>query len=322
MGAGASGAILMALGEGPLRTKELTERIAGYAPRTVYRYSTRLTEIGVIARDEQPGVPSKVVHRLTEPGGRELYKLVNAYASASLGRHPSGGIGAPEWESLTLVADLWESGMLDELNRGSKTLTELARGDHGLSFHQVSRRAGLFVQGGFIDGTVEGNRRRRYAATAKARRVMGLIAGIGRWRQRYVEPKGGLGLSVGEAAGLMRTVLPLIVLPDHSGKSFELRIVSEGGRKADEEPVWGDVGTEGVVVNRLSPLELVDSSARGNVAAWVDSLLDGPRNGLKTNGDSALIDDCLRQLHAALWSNGNGSASTVAEAVAGGRDGA
>ncbi|HKF83826.1 MAG TPA: winged helix-turn-helix transcriptional regulator [Solirubrobacterales bacterium] len=321
LGAGASGAILMTLGERPLRTKELTRRITGYAPRTVYRYATRLTEAGVIDRDEEPGVPSKVTHSLAEPGGRDLFELVDAYANASLRRLPSGEIAAPEWGSLGWVADLWESRMLEELNHEPKTLTELARGEHGLSFHQVSRRVALLARGGFIEEIPADGGRKRYALTGKARRAGGLIAGIGRWRRRHVVTEGS-GLSVDEAAGVMRVVLPLIVLPDHVGKSFELRIASAGEKEAGEEPVWGDVGGDGAVVNCRSPLESTDSSARGNVAAWVDSLLDGPRNGLKTKGDSALIGDCLRQLHEALWSNGAGSAPAAAEAVAGGRDGA
>src|SRR5690242_11597572 len=64
LSAGASGAILMALGPGPLRTKALTGRVRGYTPRTVYRYASKLTELGVIERQEEPGVPSKVVHSL------------------------------------------------------------------------------------------------------------------------------------------------------------------------------------------------------------------------------------------------------------------
>src|SRR5215212_1116746 len=71
LGAGATGAILMALGEGPLRTKELTQRVPGYAPRTIYRYSGKLAELDVIEREEEPGVPSKVVHTLTEDCGSE-----------------------------------------------------------------------------------------------------------------------------------------------------------------------------------------------------------------------------------------------------------
>src|SRR5215204_4010072 len=118
LGAGASGSILMALRGGPLRTKELTERVPGYAPRTIYRYAAKLRELGFVEREDEPGVPSKVVHRLTDPDGRELAELVDAYADASLGRLPNGEIGAHEWGSFSLVADLWDSGMIEVLNMG------------------------------------------------------------------------------------------------------------------------------------------------------------------------------------------------------------
>jgi DNA-binding HxlR family transcriptional regulator len=145
----------MALGEGPLRTKELTERVRGYTPRTVYRYASKLNELGVIERQEEPGVPSKVVHSLTDPCGRELHGLVDA--DASLTRLPGGEIDAHAWGSLGLLADLWESGMIEALNFGPRSPTELARGEHGLSYHQVNRRAGLFAIGG-------SSRRRRSSA--------------------------------------------------------------------------------------------------------------------------------------------------------------
>jgi DNA-binding HxlR family transcriptional regulator len=105
LSAGASGAILMALGDRPLRTKELTEHVPGYAPRTVYRYASKLAELGVIERHEKPGVPSKVVHNLTDPCGRELYELVEAYAHASMTRLPNAQIDAHDWGSLRLLAD-------------------------------------------------------------------------------------------------------------------------------------------------------------------------------------------------------------------------
>jgi len=314
----------MALGEGSLRTMELTERVAGYSPRTVYRYATRLTESGLIDRDEEQGVPSKVVHRLSDPHGRELYELLNAYASSAMNPLPNGQIGGAEWAALALVAEMWEAEMIDQLNLGPKSLTELARGEHGLSFHQVSRRASLFTASGLIREIPEGGRHRRYALTEKSRRVMGLLAGIGRWRRRHVVPKGSSGLSTGEAAGLMRAALPLVALPGHAGKSFELRIAPLGADGTGAEPVWGGVEADGSVDNRSTALEGVDGAAHGSVAAWVDSVLDGPNGGLEVNGDEALIDDCLRNLHASLWrnGNGNGSAPAAAKAVAGGGDGA
>jgi DNA-binding HxlR family transcriptional regulator len=313
LSAGASGAILMALGEGSLRTKELTARIAGYAPRTIYRYSAKLARLGLVDRDEEPGVPSKVVHTLSEPG-RELFDLLATYASASLKRLPNGEIAAPEWGALAGVADFWETGILDALSHEPRSLTELAHRDHGLSFHQISRRAALLSRDGFIEVATGSGRGRRYTLTPKARRVTGLIAGIGRWRRRYVVAEGS-GLSAAEAAGLMRTALPLVALPDHGGKRFELRIAPVGERTA-AEPVWAAVEGGGAIVSCPDPPEEVDSAAHGEVTAWVDSVLDGPRNGLEVDGDSRLIADCLQQLHATLWPNGNSSAAAAAEAVA------
>lgn len=321
LGAGASGPILMALGEGPLRTMELTARVDGYSPRTVYRYATRLTELGLIDREEEESVPSKVVHSLSSPRGRELYELMAAYADVAMTRLPGGEIGGAEWGALALVAELWESGMIEELNLGAKSLTELTHGEHGLSFHQVSRRASLFTRSGFIEEIVGTGRYRRYALTEKTRRAMGLIAGIGRWRRRHVVPEGSSGLSADEAAGLMRTALPLVALPDHAGKSFELRIAPAEG-SGSEEPVWGGVEADGSVASRAAALERVDGVAHGGVSTWVDSVLDGPNGGLDVDGDSALIADCLRSLHASLWRDGNGLTAAPAEAVAGGGDGA
>jgi DNA-binding HxlR family transcriptional regulator len=316
LGAGASGSILMALRDGPLRTKGLTERVPGYAPRTIYRYAARLAELGVVEREEEPGVPSKVVHRLTEPCGRELAELVDAYADASLGRLPSGEIGAHEWGSFALVADLWESGMIEALNLGSRSLTELSQADHDLSFHQVSRRASLFSISGFLEEAAEGNRRRRFALTEKARRAMALIAGIGRWRRRHLAPIGTAGLTSGEVAGLLRAVLPLVSLPEHRGMSLELRVSPRGGSGADEERVWVQVGSDGAVVGCPAPNGDADCVGFGQVGDWVDAVLDGPQKELSARGDARLLDECLRQLHLVLWGQAPDPLADAATAAA------
>lgn len=301
LGAGASGSIMMALRARPLRTKELTERVPGYAPRTIYRYSAKLAELGMVEREEEPGVPSKVVHRLTEPSGRELADLIDAYADASLGRLPNGEIGAHEWGSFALVADLWESGMVAALREGPRSLTELSQGDHDLSFHQVSRRASLFAISGFIEETTEGTRYRRFALTEKSRRAMALIAGLGRWRRRHVVPKGTAGLTSGEVAGVIQALLPLVALPEHRGKGLELRISPRGGSGAEEETVWAEIGPAGVLASCLEPAGKIDAVACGQVSTWVDAVLDGPGKGLSTKGDARLLDECLRRLHSVLW---------------------
>lgn len=300
LGAGASGAILMALGEGPLRTKELTERVRGYAPRTVYRYASKLTELGVIERHEEPGVPSKVVHNLTRPCGQELHELVEAYATASWTRLAGGEVDAHGWGSLGLLADLWESGMIEELNLEPRSLTELARGNHGLSYHQVSRRATLFAIGGFVQEVPSSGRRRCVGLTDKARRAMALVAGIGRWRRRYVVSDGEAGLDVGEVAGLLRATLPLVSLPEHPEKSLRIDILSSNGTKG-EETVWGRVEGDGTLVSHAEPEAEADARAEGKSTAWVDAVLDGPPLSVSAQDDEGLIEACVGRLHAVLW---------------------
>lgn len=305
LSAGASGAILMALGDGRLRTKELTEQVRGYTPRTVYRYTSKLTEIGVIERREEPGVPSKVIHSLTQPGGQELHSLMEAYAEASLSRLPSGEIDAHAWGSLALLADLWESGMINELNFGPCSLTELARGPHGLSYHQVSRRANLLAIGGFVHELSAGGRRRRsYVLTDKARRAMALVAGIGRWRRRHALSGGKAGLNAGEAAAALRTALPLVALPEHGGKNFGIGVA--------EEDVWASIKPDGSVLSSASAPADLDGHVRGEAKTWVDTLLDGPSEDLVVEGDSHLIRTCFSRLHAALWTKWPGSSGLAA----------
>jgi DNA-binding HxlR family transcriptional regulator len=301
LGAGASGAILMALGEGPLRTKELTERVPGYTPRTIYRYSSKLVEIGVLERHEEVGVPSKVTHTLTKPQGRELHELVTAYADISFTRLSDGRIDAHAWGSLAMLAELWESGLIEAVNLGPKSPSELARLEHGLSYHQVNRRAGLFAIGGFLREETGRGRQRVYTLTDTARRGMALIAGVGRWRRRYVVPKGTSGLTAREAGGVLRTALPLVSLPRHGGKSLGIEIAPLSKKRDEADAVWAMVETGGNVLSCEGPLAEVDGQVRGKVPALVDTILDGPRNGLRLEGDEHLITTCFERLHSILW---------------------
>ncbi|HET7418618.1 MAG TPA: winged helix-turn-helix transcriptional regulator [Solirubrobacterales bacterium] len=321
LGAGATGPILMALGDGPLRTKELTRRVPGYTPRTVYRYSGKLAGLGVIAREEEPGVPSKVVHSLTEPCGRELHDLVHAYADASLTRMNNGELDAHAWSSLALLADLWESGMLEQLNSGPKSPTELARGDHGLSYHQVNRRAGLFAIAGFLHESSSAGNGRSYSLTDKARRAMALVAAVGRWRRRYVVSNGGAGLTPREAGGLLRTILPLVALPEYAEKSFGIDIVPVDDGSSEREEVWARIGPEGQVIVCAAPPAELDVRAQGSVSTLGDAFLNGRCvEGLHVEGDQGLIQDWLERSHSSLWARLAEVSPTPAEAVAGGRD--
>ncbi|HEU5106391.1 MAG TPA: winged helix-turn-helix transcriptional regulator [Solirubrobacterales bacterium] len=299
---GATGAILMALGEGPLRTKGLTERVPGYAPRTIYRYAGKLAELEVIEREEEPGVPSKVVHALSDPCGTDLYTLVNRFADASLTRLPDGRIDAHAWASLGLLADLWEAGMVEELSCEARSPTELARGSHDLSYHQVNRRAGLFKTSGLLFETQGKGQRRCYGLTEKTRRKMGLIAGIARWRHHHVIGEGEEGITAKEMATVLKVALPLVKLPEHRNKCLRLSVFSEDDAAGSEgEAIWAEVGGDGVVHSCAEQPANADGWGRGKVGHWIPILLDGEIDGVLIGDDTGLVTDVVDGLHETLW---------------------
>lgn len=301
LGAGATGAILMALGEGSLRTKELTERVPGFAPRTIYRYAGKLAELDVIAREEEPGVPSKVVHSLTEGCGSELYELVNRYADASLTRLPDGRLDAHAWASVGHLGDLWETGMVEDLACEALSPTELAQGEHGLSYHQVNRRAGLFQASGLLTQWESPGRRRCYALTEKTRRKMGLLAAIARWRHRHVVAEDEEGMTAPEMATVLRAGLQLVALPDHKGKCLRLEVSSGDTGGPSRGEVWAEVETDGTVHSCASPPADPDGWGRGRVATWIPVLLDGRSEVVPADGEEKLVRDCLDALYETLW---------------------
>lgn len=302
LSAGAAGAILMALGEGPLRTKELTQRVPGYTPRTIYRYAGKLAELEVVEREEEPGVPSKVVHTLTSECGAELYELVNRFAGASMTRLPDGRIDAHAWATLGLVGELWETGMIEELSCDPRSPTELARGPHGLSYHQVNRRAGLFKTAGLLCEWQGAGNRRCYALTEKTRRTMGLIVGIAHWRHHHVVAEDEEGMTVAEMTTALKTALPLVKAGEHAGKQMKLGVIREDAPAgSDSEIVWAEIEEDGSLHTCAPPSDSEDAWARGRIANWIPAILDGDPSRVLIGGDEQLVDAVLTQLHEVLW---------------------
>jgi DNA-binding HxlR family transcriptional regulator len=302
LGSGAAGAILLAVGKGPLRTKELTQQIPGYSPRTIYRYTRKLEELEVLKREEEPGVPSKVVHTLTDPCGTELHDLMERFADASLTRLPDGRIDSRSWASLGLLADLWESGMVEELGYDQRSPTDIARRQHNLSYHQVNRRAGLFAIAGLLSEESGPGRRHCFALSEQARRSMGLVAGIGRWRHHHAVASDEEGMSAEEMARVLRISLPLVRLPQHAGKCLRLNVLATEAQHGDEgEAAWAEVEDDGSVHSCPDPTPVTDGWARGRIKHWVPVPLDGDSDRLLEGGDAELVGDCLSGLHEELW---------------------
>jgi DNA-binding HxlR family transcriptional regulator len=295
LSAGAAGAILLALDEGAMQTKVLTHRVRGYTARTIYRYLPRLARLGAVERDDRPGGAARVVHTLSQGGGTELCDLINRFATASMTHLPGGQVEPEAWASLGLLADLWEAGVVDELSQGPQSLAELARRLEALSYHQLNRRASRFKASGFFGETGRAERR-GYVLTDKARRTMGLIAGLGRWRRRH---RAGEGLSLEEMVTVLRVSLPLATSPRHAGKTMQVTVRGDAG--ATPRQLWAHVDKSGDVEVREAASDAeFDCWAEGSVDNWMAALIDG-KPPAKSGGEVEMVADCLTSLYEKLW---------------------
>jgi hypothetical protein len=109
------------------------------------------------------------------------------------------------------------------------------------------------------------------------------------------------GLTAREAGGVLRTALPLVALPRYEGKSLGIEIAPENAKRDEANAVWALVAAEGNVLSCEGPLDAVDGQARGKVSAVVNTILDGPHNGLRLEGDEEMVTTCFERLHSILW---------------------
>ena len=301
LGTGAGGPILMALGPRPLRTKALTERVPSFAPRTIYRYAAKLGELGVVDRHEEGEVPTTVTYCLTRGAGRDLFHLLNDYLTADWLRGPEGQIGEGAWTRLSLLGDLWDSGWIEQLSREPRSPTDLAEATDGLTFHQANRRAHLICSRGLLNHHTGRGRGVRYSLAEPARRGMGLVTALGRWRQRHRYSEGETGLTATEMTTLVRASLPLVEVPGNGGSKIKL---GAGGNESNgnggSQTLVAQVTGSGKVQLGKDPEVPVDAWILGTVNTWSRALLDGNRGRMRVGGDMKLVDAFLTGINEAL----------------------
>jgi hypothetical protein len=124
---------------------------------------------------------------------------------------------------------------------------------------------------------------------------MGLVAGLGRWRQRHVD---GVGLAVDEMATVLRVALPLVRVADDAGSLIRLSVAETQG---DPDLVlWAQVAEDGSVGIEEEPAAPADSWATGAVEEWMAALLDGEQK-VETGGDASVVERALADLYERLW---------------------
>jgi DNA-binding HxlR family transcriptional regulator len=302
VGSGANGPILKALGPRSLRTKKLTERVPTYAPRTVYRHARKLSDLGLIDREEVAGVPSTVIHSLSH-AGRDLYRLLESYATASAPWVSPPGTGDGIWTLCGLLGEMWTCRWVDEMTHGGRSATDLAEGTAGMTFHQVSRRTHQLMSWNLLyESPATHGQRKRYQLSDQTRQAMALVASLGRWRQQHVDGQAERGVTVGETAAVLRASLPLLKLPDHQERSIKLGVAGTTGPDGEcgSAALTAHVSGGGKV-RCVKEKTSEDAWALGSVETWLAALLDDDRGQLRAGGDLDLVDDCLKRLHEVLW---------------------
>lgn len=291
----------MALEAKPLRTKRLTERIPAYSPRTIYRQARKLTELGLIERQETGGVPSTVVYSLSDPAGRDLVRLLDSYGRALLPGSPASRGGEGFWTALGLIGSMWGSGWVDQLSQQGQSATELATMTDGLTFHQVSRRTQQLISWGLLSRSAPGQKK-RFHLTNHSRQGVAVVAAIARWREKHLLEDGERGMGAAEMAVVLRAGLPLFDLSAHPGATIKLGIV-------DAAEQLGSSGSETVSVKTeasgrircVKDSDEPDAWALGTVDGWFRAFLDGDRAAIRNGGDVQIVEPCLVQLYEAFW---------------------
>ncbi|HEY6145612.1 MAG TPA: hypothetical protein VIV13_05015 [Solirubrobacterales bacterium] len=251
--------ILAALGRRSAPTKQLAADIEGFSARSVYRSLAMLEAHLLVEREAGPYGRPGAANRLTE-AGRLLLECCPAQAP------------------LRPLGELWELGIVERLSDRPRPLLELVDRVEGLSYHQVRHRLIRFCETSLLADAPPEGRERHFRLTDTARRLIGVVAAVGRWRRLCSVDGSTPGLDVEEMAAVLRTLLPLTVLPerpvdfvvtepDHAVK------VTAGG---DREPA---------------------GSAVAAIDTWFAVLLDGNRGRVRVGGDLNLVDGCLTQLH-------------------------
>jgi len=303
IGSGAGGPILMALGTGPLRTQQLTDRLSHLSPRSAYRHINNMRDHGLVTRQEEAGVPTRVVLSLTDPLGRKLCQLLRSFVSSTMARLPRRGNGAEPWEALAVLGDFWDLGLIESLSHEPKSVIELAREAHPMTYHQVNRRAGMFATYGLANSYNSRGEGKCLELTKDGRRCVGLIVGIARWRQRYLADDGSHALTIDEMTTALRGALPAITLPEFAGQCIDLEVCE----RADENGypvtrvVQGRISPDGRVRCDLKRKAKSDATVAATINTWFGVLLDGNRGRVKVIGNLPLVDACLTQLYEVLW---------------------
>jgi DNA-binding HxlR family transcriptional regulator len=302
------GPILRAHLDGPLRLPDLRERIGGAAQTTLRGQVGNLRAIGALERHVRSGMPYTVENELTDVG-RSILDVAEV-VEAWLERAPHGPIlfgSEPAKGAIRSLIGGWSSTVLRALAASPLSLTELSTAIPEISYPSLERRISAMRAARQIEVLPsETGKSRPYGVTDWTRQAVGPLAAAARCECEHIgEFADPLAQTDIEAAFLL--AVPLVALPAaHSGSC--LLAVDEGEGVEPERQLTGvQVSMQrGGVVSCASEVEQDPSTwALGPAGAWVEAIVDGRFDGLRTGGrDQELALALLEGLHRSIPATG------------------
>lgn len=301
LGVGVNHAILRGLGEGPLRSEELTHGFTHYAERTVERHLPELIGLAAIAQHRDVhSVPPAVTYELTRRAGRGLLGII---ATDPLPAGPDSDLRA-ETEAAAkfkLLAAAWSTEIVEHLSCEPRRHSELDDEIATLTHHQLGRLLRRLAAARLLATVPSSEGHRCYRPTDKMRREVALtISAVGRWHRRHVRGEEA-GLTVPEMASILRCALPLVRLSDRPNEALNLTVVGEGRQSVS---LWARIDGDGVLHCGRGEGEAPSASVSGTVATWIALLLEDKRGRVRVGGDGSLVDACADALQQRLHEPG------------------
>ena len=303
--------ILRAHLDGPLRLPDLRERIGGAAQTTLRGQVGNLRSIGALERQVRSGMPYTVENELTE-AGRGILDVADM-VEAWLAQAPQGPIVLGSESSKGAIRALvagWDSTVLRALSARPLSLTELDGVIPDLSYPSLERRLSAMraARQIEIDPSTTG-KAKPYAVTEWTRQAVGPLVAAGRCECEHLsEVTNPLTKIDIEAAFLL--AVPLVTLDANRSGSCLLAVNTptgegDGDGAAPTPQVAAGVHVEidnGEVVSCVSRFEQDPGTwALGTVEAWVEAILDGRLDNLRTDGrEEGLALSLVQGLHRAL----------------------
>lgn len=301
--------ILQAHIDGPLRLPDLRERIGGAAQTTLRGQVGNLRGIGALERHVRGGMPYTVENELTAVG-RGVLAVAEA-VEAWLARAPQGSIPLGSESAKGAIRALvggWGSTMLRALAARPLSLTELSSVINDHSYPALERRLSAMRAARQLEPRPGGDRGAKpYGVTEWTRQAVAPIAAAGRCECKYlarsVDPFTRLDI---EAVFLL--AVPLVDL-DVTRSGACLLAVDTGSGASGQAPAERLAGVQveveqGTIVACSSRIEHDPSTwALGSTSAWVEAVLDGRTDRLRTGGDQIkLVNELIERLHFSLTS--------------------